>query len=174
MSENFDLSKYSDDEILSMLKQKQKEYFLLIQSEKVAKMILDYYGEEFLTSKYHYRVNSEYYLIYEKAAKKNLNSSSINYINGLGIPTYTVIARLEDSRDELKRNSNQSNMEDVKKYFEYSRHLDDIIDNIKLALYYKTIIYRDGYLYFKSENEETLITKESIKDLFENQKKKTR
>jgi hypothetical protein len=32
---DIDLSKYTDDELLEMLKQKQKEYLILTQSERV-------------------------------------------------------------------------------------------------------------------------------------------
>ena len=167
MNNYLDLTKYSDSEVKAMLKEKQKEYMILIQSEKVAKMILDYYSEEFFTSAYHTRVNNEYYLIYERAAKKNLLPEDPNYQGELGIPTRAVIARLEDSRDELRINNDA-------RYLPYSNHLVDIVDNITYSFYNTTICYKGGYLYLVDENnEERLLDKNSLAELLEHQKKKT-
>lgn len=165
MNNYLDLTKYSDSEVLSMLKQKQKEYMLLIQSEIIAKKVLEHYGEEFYTSSYHTRVINEHYLIYERALKKDL-LKNIEAITTIGIPIYTVIARLEDSRDELKRNNDQ-------RYFEYARLLDDITDNLKIIFYYKKILYREGNLYIVDGDKEELLDKELLDNLLEEAKKKT-
>ena len=164
---DIDLSKYTDDELLEMLKQKQKEYLILTQSERVAKMILDYYGEELLAGKYHDRVNREYDVLYRRAARKKLFNEPLT-VSNLGIPKYSVIARLEDSRDELLANGDP-------RVYQYSRMIEDISDNIKYCFYQTTIVYKDGYLYLVDDDskEETLITKDSLANFLEGGKKKT-
>lgn len=168
MNNYLDLTKYSDTELLNMLKEKQKEYIILIQSEKVAKMIMDYYGEEFYTGPYHTRVNNEYYLIYQKVTKKFNLSKDSNFINEtkIGIPLRTVITRLEESRDELL-------ISDKSRYLEYSMHLADIVDDINYNFFNKTIYCRDGYLYLKNDNEDEIpFTPDLLKEIMENGKVK--
>ena len=162
-----DLTKYNDREILAMLKEKQREYMLLIQSEIMAKMILNHYGLEFFTSTYHSRVNKEQYLIYECAKKRNLLTKDLLGTVSFGIPTNTIIERLIESCDELKCNDNPD-------YFNYSRSIDSIRDDIKYYLAGITVMYKDGYLYFVNENNDyELITNESLKRKFSNEKQKT-
>lgn len=168
MNNYLDLTKYSDSELLNMLREKQKEYIILIQSEKVAKMILDYYGEEFFTGAYHTRVNNEYYLLHERAAKKAFLSNDPYFINEtkIGIPLRTVITRLEESRDEVLKN-------DKSKYAEYSIHLTDIVGDINYNFFNKTIYCRDGYLYLTNDNEDEIpFTPDLLKEIMENGKVK--
>ena len=158
----------NNDKLLEMLRLKQQEYIILTQSERIAKMIINYYGEELFFSKYHDRVNREYDELYTKAVRNNLLVDNPIAVNNIGIPINCVIARLEDSRDELLANNDQ-------RYLSYSRLLMDVFDDIKYLFYYTTIVYRDGYLYFVEDKtkEETLVTKESFNNFFGRQKKKT-
>lgn len=166
MDKYLDLTKYSDSEIISMLKEKQKEYILLVQSEKVAKMILDYYKEDFFASKYHIRVNNEYYLLYERVQKKNLLSEMPKITTQLEIPINMVVSRIEASSIEL-RDNNDSN------YLSYYRSIQNIISDVETKLYDATFIYRDGNIYLIMDNQELILTSELINNIFNQEKKKT-
>ena len=101
VSNYIDFKGYSDSEILRMQREKKKEYIALIQSEKIAKKLLNYYNESLYTSNYHYRVNSEYYLLNERVTKKRLVGEQNEEDNIIKIPLSSIIARLEDSKNQL-------------------------------------------------------------------------
>ncbi len=149
MNNYVDFSKYPSDEVLKMLREKQKEYIILIQSEKIAKRIMNYYGKDLYTSNYHSRVNNEYYLLYERATKKNLISNDNNDVI-VGIPYQSIIARLIESQDEVLKNDKDS-------YYEYRILVDKVADKIKKVFYGMAIIYKNGYLYMNNGNEEEIL-----------------
>lgn len=160
MNKYIDFSKYSDEEVLSMLREKQKEYIILIQSEKIAKMLLDCYHESMYVGKYHYRVNSEYYLLHERAVKKNLISNTIPPLN-FEIPISSIISRLENSCDELFSN-------DSTNYVDYLKTVKIIIETIKSLFANASIFYNDGNLYLiDSCGKTTLIDNNTIINLLE-------
>jgi hypothetical protein len=168
MNKYIDFSRYSDEDVLSMLREKQKEYIILIQSEKIAKMLLNFYHETIYTGKYHYRVNSEYYMLHERAIKKNLISDNMPS-QIFEIPISSVISRLENSCDELFSNDNEN-------YVDYLKKVKEIINKINPLFANLTISYNDGYLYIiDSCGESTLIDDDVINNLLENGtiKKKT-
>lgn len=159
MNEYVDFSIYPSEEIIKMLREKQKEYIILIQSEKIAKRFLNQYEKEFFISNYHSRINNEYYLLYERAVKKNLiDVNAIKDIN-IYIPIQSVILRLEESQEEvLKNNRNE--------YIDYKLIVDEISEKIKMYFNNSTILYKEGYLYLINDQEEMLMD-EALNKLFE-------
>lgn len=164
MSNYIDFSNFTDSEILRMQKEKKKEYIILIQSEKIAKILLNYFGESLYTTNYHYRVNTEYYLLYERVAKKKIVSDEIFEDSVIRIPISSVISRLEESGKELQKINKSL-------YPSYSLIISQIIDIIKdLDI---VIIYQDGDLKIDKDGDMVLVNDEEIKNLLIKGKRKT-
>ena len=163
MSSYIDFSNYSDTEILRMQKEKKKEYIILIQSEKIATKLLNYYGSSLYTTNYHYRVNSEYYLLQERVIKKKiaLYDEEVNPIIKISIES--IIARLNDSKSELlKINSSL--------YEQYNIIVNEIIDKINnLDL---SIFYHNGTLYALKDGEEIILDDNNINELLNSKQEK--
>ncbi len=138
MDNNFDLSQYSDREIIRLQKEKKKEYIILIQSERIAKKLLNNLGESLFTTNYHYRLNTEYYMINERVAKKKIKIDD-NDEMVIKIPRTSIICRLLESKNVLLKNGSES-------YERYSDVIDELIK--KLNNMTISIIYKDGDLYF--------------------------
>ena len=159
MTSYINFSNFSDQEILSMQREKKKEYIILIQSEKIATVMLNYYNTSLYTTNYHYRVNSEYYLLHERVTKKRLDDELYEIPKSIKIPLSSIITRLDESKNELLK-INQS------LYPEYSQIVDEIINKIKDLNV--TIIYQNGTLYFVNGDEEILLDEEKIINLLIN------
>ena len=163
MSSYIDFSNYSDTEILRMQKEKKKEYIILIQSEKIATKLLNYYGSSLYTTNYHYRVNSEYYILQERVIKKKiaLYDEEVNPIIKISIES--IIARLNDSKSELlKINSSL--------YEQYNIIVNEIIDKINnLDL---SIFYPNGTLYALKDGEEIILDDNNINELLNSKQEK--
>lgn len=157
---DIDYSKYSKDEVLKMLNEKQKEYVILLQSEKLAQMLLDKYNGDFYTSSYHTKLKIENYALLKEAQSRNLKTS--NPLNCIGIPNYCVLQRLVDSRDEAKA------LDDIN-YHNYDILIDNVSDYFKIAFYGKKILWKDGELYVTlSGDKELLLDDEAFNYLIDN------
>ena len=155
MDNYIDFSKFSGQEIKMMLREKQKEYIILIQSEKIAKEILGTYNEPLYATNtdYLYRVNKEYYSLCRYAQKKHaVTNEDLEHVY-VSIPLNSIIARLED---------NNRNEEKKELYNEIINDFNDSFQGIN-------IYYKDGFLFFKKENEEeVLFDSEILKEMFNN------
>ena len=162
MNDNYiNFSDYSTIDILRMQKEKKKEYIILTQSEKIAKLLLSYYGQSLYTTNYHYRVNSEYNLLQERVTKKRLLSDYNVNDDIIRIPITSIVLRLKDSENELAK---------INKLLSptYSNIINEIISTIKdLDI---TILYANGNLYSITEEEEILIDDNSFNEIFYNEK----
>ncbi len=162
MDSNFDLSQYSDREIIRLQKEKKKEYIVLIQSERIAKKLLNSLGESLFTTNYHYRLNAEYYMINERVAKKKIMVDDEEVI--VKIPRTSIICRLLESKNVLLKNGSES-------YERYSDVIDELVK--KLSNMPISIIYKDGDLYFVNiDNTEVLIDDNTFNEYFDIAEKK--
>ncbi len=156
MTDYINFTYYTDSDIIRMQKEKKKEYIILIQSEKIAKQLLEKYGQKLLTSDYHYRINYEYYELQERVLKKKLFKEEDNNIS-VKIPLNSIILRLEESKCEVFKTN-------VDIYPTYSDIVDEIIGKINSTEL--SIIYHNGSLYLIDENmEEVMTTDEAISGL---------
>ena len=157
---NIDYSRYSKDEVLKILNEKQKEYVILTKSEMLAKLLLDKYIADFYTSSYHTKLKIENHEVLREAQRRNIKTS--NPLDGIGIPNHCVLQRLEDSRDEAKK------LDDIN-YRNYVILIDKASDDFKIAFYEKKILYKDGQLYvFLPDDKEILLDEEAFQYLIDN------
>ena len=151
MNNYIDFSVYSGQDIKKMLREKQKEYIILIQSEKIAKKVLNKYNECLYPTEYHNSLNKEYYMLYETARKKQaITSEEINDINVL-IPIDSIIRRLEENYFLLKS-------EEKKELYER------IINDFSTTFNGVEILYENGFLYYITDNKKVILNDE----LFDN------
>lgn len=161
MNNYLDLSNFTDNQLLLMHKEKKKEYLILIQSEKIATVLLNHYNESLYTNNYHYRVNTEYYLLQQKAMKKRMISEDNNPV--IKITMNNVVTRLKDSKNELTK-VNQSHS------LEYSAVIDEIIDKIKdLDI---IIFYQDGRLWTEINGQEEELNNDKLVNILVGEKSK--
>ena len=162
MNSYIDFSNYSDMEILRMQREKKKEYIILIQSEKIATKLLNFYGKSLYTTNYHYRVNSEYYLLQERLNKKNITPIVDTSDSVIKIPINSIILRLIDSKNELLKINKSL-------YESYSMITSEIIEKINnLDI---SIFYQDGILYGFINGKEMIIDDDNIKEILDNHNK---
>ena len=162
MNSYIDFSNYSDMEILRMQREKKKEYIILIQSEKIATKLLNFYGKSLYTTNYHYRVNSEYYLLQERLNKKNITPIVDTSDSVIKIPINSIILRLIDSKNELLKINKSL-------YESYSMITSEIIEKINnLDI---SIFYQDGILYGFINGKEIIIDDDNIKEILDNHNK---
>lgn len=155
MSNYIDFSMYSSKDIRNMLREKQKEYIILIQSEKIAKAILSEYNERFYANvtEYHYRINKEYFSLYECAIKKQaVTNDELKAVNVL-VPLSSIVTRLEENYNIIGDSS--------------KRELyNQIIERIKTYFADMDLTYKDGYLYLINGDEEIMFDNDSLDKLF--------
>ncbi len=152
MDNYIDFKNFSGKDIKTMLREKQKEYIILIQSEKIAKMILDDFKEPYQTTEYHYRLNKEYYTLYQCAIKKQaITNDEFNNIT-ISIPISSIIKRFEE---------NTEFSDDYEKKTLYKQ----IINDFEKTFNNVEIIYENGFLFFTTEDKEKiLLDKDTLKE----------
>ena len=165
MNNYIDFSNYSDNEVLNMLKEKQKEYIILIQSELIAKKVMNYYGKNLYTSEYHSRINNEYHLLHERVMKKIVHPYDIPNISNINIPIYSIIYRLDKSREILLDHNHESYIDD-----DYNMTINMAIYKIKTIFKDTTIEYKDGILYAIKDDEYTIIDDNYLDNLLSGSK----
>ncbi len=156
MENYIDFKNFPGRDIKIMFREKQKEYIILIQSEKIAKLILNEYHKPLLTTNYHYRVNKEYYSLYECAQKKQaiIKEELDNVI--VSIPYASILRRIEENF-ELDETTDKEIYQEIMS--ETKRMFND-----------KELTYENGYLYITYNNEKKLVDDDLLKSINANGK----